>query len=369
MRGRRKRVLPRKEGNKEGNIYPMSSFRGGRLAGSALPVSSVWLMTDIAESKGRQDLYARHAPQLLEVLRQTALVQSVESSNRIEGVTVAPDRLVPLVIGNAEPRDRPEEEIRGYRRALDLIHTSASDLPVTPDLLRRLHRLIQEGSGDAGQWKQVDNEIVELREGAPPLVRFRPVSVAETPAAVEELCLSYRHTLNQSEAPPLLAIAALVFDFLCIHPFRDGNGRVSRLLTLLALYQHGFVVGRYVSLERLVEEARADYYEVLRRSSEGWHGGKHDLLPWLNHFLAILKRAYRELEERTGELQRPRGAKTALVESAVAAFPAEFSLADVERASPGVSRDMVRRVLQRLQRESRVECMGLGPGARWRKRA
>jgi Fic family protein len=346
----------------------MSSFRGGRLAGLALPVSSVWLLTDIAEAKGRQDLYARQAPQLLAALRQTALVQSVESSNRIEGVTVAPDRLVPLVLGKAEPRNRPEEEIRGYRRALDLIHTSAPDLAVTPDLFQRLHQVIQEGSGDAGQWKQVDNEIIELREGAPPFVRFRPVSVAGTPAAVEELCLSYRHTVNQGEAPPLLAVAALVFDFLCIHPFRDGNGRVSRLLTLLALYQHGFEVGRYVSLERLVEESREDYYEVLRRSSEGWHEGKHDLLPWLNHFLAILKRAYRELEARAGELQQPRGAKTAQVESAVTAFPAEFSLADVERASPGVSRDMVRRVLQRLQREGKVKCIGLGPGARWQKR-
>lgn len=347
----------------------MMSFRGGRLAGLSLPVSSVWLVNDIAEARGRQDLYTRQAPQLLAALRQTALVQSVESSNRIEGVTVAPDRLVPLVVGDAEPRDRSEEEIRGYRRALDLIHTSAQDLPITPELLQRLHRLIQEGSGDAGQWKRVDNEIIELREGAPPLVRFRPVSVAATPEAVEELCLSYRYVVNQNEVPPLLAISALIFDFLCIHPFRDGNGRISRLLTLLALYQHGYEVGRYISLERLVEESRTDYYDVLRRSSEGWHEGKHDLLPWLNYLLAIVKRAYRELEERASEGQQTRGAKTALVEAAISAFPGEFSLADVERASPGVSRDMVRRVLQRLQREGKVECMGLGPGARWRKTA
>ena len=275
----------------------MMSFRGGRLAGFSLPVSSVWLLTDVAEAKGRQDLYTRQAPQILKSLRETALVQSVESSNRIEGVTVAPDRLVPLVLKNARPRDRSEEEIRGYRRALDLIHTSASELAITPELLRRLHEVIQEGSGDAGQWKRVENEIIEHREGAPPLVRFRPVLAAETPAAVEELCLSYRHAVGQSEAPPLVAVAALVFDFLCIHPFRDGNGRVSRLLTLLALYQHGYEVGRYISLERLIEESRADYYDVLRHSSEGWHEGRHDLLPWLNYFLSIVKRAYRELEQ------------------------------------------------------------------------
>jgi Fic family protein len=257
-------------------------------------------MTDIAEAKGKQDLHLDKPPEILTSLRETALVQSVESSNRIEGVTVAPDRLRPLVLENARPRDRSEEEIQGYRRALELIQTDAKNLAITPELLQRLHATIQEGSGDAGQWKRVDNEIIELREGAAPYVRFRPVKVAETPAAVEELCLLYRHALNQSLAPPLVAIAALVFDFLCIHPFRDGNGRLSRLLTPLALYQNGYEVGRYVSLERLVEESRAEYYDVLHRSSEGWHEGKHDLLPWLNFFLAALKRAYRELDRLPG---------------------------------------------------------------------
>ena len=274
----------------------MMSFRGNYLGRLALPVSSVWLVGDVAEAKGRQTLYLEKPPEILTSLRETALVQSVESSNRIEGVTVAPDRLRPLVLENDRPRDRSEEEIQGYRRALEMIHAEAKNLAITPELLQRLHATIQEGSGDAGQWKPVDNEIIELREGAPPLVRFRPVKVAETPAAVEELCLLYRHALNQSLAPPLVAVAALVFDFLCIHPFRDGNGRISRLLTLLALYQHGFEVGRYVSLERLVEESRVEYYDVLHRSSEGWHEGRHDLIPWLSFFLAILKRAYRELD-------------------------------------------------------------------------
>ena len=279
----------------------MVSFRSNYLSHLTLPLGSVWLLTDVAEAKGRQDLYTRKPPEKLASLREIALVQSVESSNRIEGVTVAPDRLRPLVLENARPRDRSEEEIQGYRRALEMIHASPQDLAITPELLQRLHALIQEGSGDAGQWKRVDNEIVELREGAAPLVRFRPVGVAETPAAVEELCLLYRHALNQSLAPPLVAVAVLVFDFLCIHPFRDGNGRISRLLTLLALYQHGFEVGRYISLERLVEESRVEYYEVLRVSSEGWHEGRHDLIPWLNYFLTILKRAYRELEKAAGQ--------------------------------------------------------------------
>lgn len=277
----------------------MMTFRSN-LADLNLPLGTVWLLTDIAEAKGRQDLHTQRPPEALTALRENTLVQSVESSNRIEGVTVAPDRLRPLVLENARPRDRSEEEIQGYRRALELIHGQAPDLAITPDLLQRLHALIQEGSGDAGQWKRVDNEIIELREGAPPLVRFRPVGVAETPAAVEELCLLYRHAVNQSLAPPLVAVAALILDFLCIHPFRDGNGRISRLLTLLALYQYGYEVGRYVSLERIVEESQADYYEVLRVSSQGWHEGRHNPLPWLNYFLTTLKRAYRELEKADG---------------------------------------------------------------------
>ena len=157
----------------------------GDYATLACRSGTVWLLTDIAEAKGRQTLYTQQSPQVLKALRETALVQSVESSNRIEGVVVEPARLRPLVLGNASPRNRSEEEIQGYRRALNLIHTGAGDLLITPDLLQRLHSTIQEGAGDAGQWKRVDNEIVEFRPGGPPVVRFRPVSAAQTPGAAE----------------------------------------------------------------------------------------------------------------------------------------------------------------------------------------
>jgi len=346
----------------------MMSFRDGRLRDFAVPAGTVWLLTDIAEAKGRQGLYTKQAPQVLKALRETALVQSVESSNRIEGVTVEPARLRPLVIGNARPRDRSEEEIQGYRRALNLIHSHAADLPVTPDTLRLLHKTIQEGGGDAGEWKRVNNDIVELRAGAAPRVRFRPVSVKDTPAAVEELCLLYRHAVDQEHVQPLVAGACLVFDFLCIHPFRDGNGRVSRLLTLLTTYQHGIEVGRYISLERLVEESRDDYYEVLRQSSEGWRAGKHTIVPWLNYYLAILNRAYRQFEERAGQIRPARGAKRALIEAALESQMGEFTLADLERVCPGVSRDTVRKVLRDHQKVGNVTCRGHGPAARWRSK-
>jgi len=345
----------------------MMSFRNNRLRDLQLPMSSVWLSNDIAEAKGRHELYVRQAPQILKVLRETALIQSVESSNRIEGVTVSPERLRPLVLGNTKPRDRSEQEIQGYRRALAQIHATPEKLEITPRLLLEFHALIQGDSGDAGQWKRVDNEIVELRPGAAPVVRFRPTPAAHTPTAISELCTAYERTIAERGLPSLLTIAALVLDFLCIHPFRDGNGRVSRLLSLLALYQQGHFVGRYVSLERLVEQDREGYYESLGTSSQGWHEGVHDLLPWLNYFLSVLHRAYRDFETRAGEVKSPRGAKTALVESAIDQRGAEFSLADILRACPGVSQDMIRRVLRTLQRNGAVRCLGRGPGARWRK--
>lgn len=345
----------------------MMTFRRG-LRDFNLPLSTVWLMNDIAEAKGRQELYTKQSPQILKALREMAIVQSVESSNRIEGVTVAADRLRPLVLGNTRPRDRSEEEIQGYRDALKRIHTGATSLQITSDTLKYLHHTIQEGAGDAGQWKAVDNDIIELRPGEAPRVRFRTLAVAKVPKAVKEMCLLYRHALDQERVPPLVATACLVLDFLCIHPFRDGNGRVSRLLTVLALYHHGIEVGRYVSLERLIEESKEDYYAVLETSSRGWHDGKHDLLPWLNYFLAIVRRAYVQFEERAGEIKSPRGAKTALIESSVVSLVGEFGLSDVERVCPGVSRDMVRRVLQAMRREEKIECLGKGRTAKWRKR-
>ena len=172
--------------------------------------------------------------------------------------------------------------------------------------------------------------------------------------------------IDQDQIPPLIAIAALVLDFLCIHPFRDGNGRVSRLLTLLALYQHDYRVGRYLSLERLVEQVRERYHECLQLSSQGWHDGRHELTPWLDFALTIVRRGYRELEERVGEAHAPRGARAALVLAAIPAQPGDFRLQDLERACPGVGREWIRRLLADLRKSGQVTCSGRGPGARWR---
>lgn len=344
----------------------MHSFRNNRLRDHETPLSALWLLNDIAEARGRQALFTRQSPQALRSLRDTAVVQSAESSNRIEGVTVARERLYPLVLGKAKPRDRSEQEVQDYRRALNAIHADYAALAITPDTLRRLHALCQSASGDAGQYKRADNDIVEFPPGRPPVVRFRCVSAGETPAAVEELCQHYRHAVDQDNIPPLIAIAALVLDFLCIHPFRDGNGRVSRLLTLLALCQHGYEVGRYISLERLVEESREDYYACLQRSSHRWHEGEHALIPWFNYLFAIIRRAYVELEDRAGQIEVSRGAKSERVLAAIRAQPDEFRLSDLQRACPGVSHEWIRTLLAQLKKSGDVACRGRGPGARWR---
>lgn len=344
----------------------MMTFRNKSLRNFSVPMGTNRLLNDIAEAKGKQALFTHQSPQVLKALREAALVQSVESSNRIEGVTIAQARLRPLVLGHARPKDRSEQDITGYRRAMNLIHTKADALQITPDVMRRLHGLCQEASGDAGQFKKADNDIIELRPGAAPLIRFKCLAAKATPAAVDELCLVYRHAIDQDHIPPLVAIGALILDFLCIHPFRDGNGRVSRLLMLLALYQHGYEVGRYISLERLVEESKEDYYRVLQESSHGWHEGTHDLLPWLNYSLSIIRRAYKEFEERAGQVRSPRGAKAELVITAIRRQSGDFRLADIERECPGVGREWIRSLLSDLKAAGEVSCAGRGPAARWR---
>ncbi len=332
-----------------------------------LPLSAVWLMNSISEYKGKQELYSRQSPQLLKRLVEMAIIQSAESSNRIEGVTVDSKRLRPLVLGKAKPQDRSEEEVAGYRKALDWIHKKYGDIEITPQTIQQLHRLCMADSGDAGQWKRKDNEIIRKTSAGEVEIIYRPLSAALTPKAVRQLCLAYRHSLEQEKIPSLYAVACLILDFLCIHPFRDGNGRVSRLLTLLAFYQQGFDVGRYISLERIIEQTKETYYESLNKSSRQWLKARHDITGWLNYFLGTIHSAYRELQQRAGDVASPRGSKTDLVLETIAVQKEDFSISDIERLCPFVSRDMIRLIFRRLQKEKRLVCLGKGKNARWKR--
>ena len=344
----------------------MKSFRSGRLSDYRVPLGTVWLLNDISEFKGKQESLTEQAPGLLKTLGDAAIIRSAESSNRIEGVIVAPNRLEPIVLRNSKPQDQSEQEVRGYSLALNEIRSRHAELAITASTIRSLHALCQPASGDAGQFKRVDNDIVQLSPGKPPTIRFRCVTAKETPEAVAELCERYRQAFEDHAVPPLMAVAALVLDFLCIHPFRDGNGRVSRLITLLALYQHGYDVGRYISLERLVEESQDEYYESLYRSSKRWHELQHDLAPWFNFILAIIRRAYAELADIAGNAKAPCGTTAELVLAAIRSYQGEFRLMDLQRDCPGVGRDWIRTILANLNESGDVACSGRGPGTRWR---
>ncbi|MBI1883190.1 MAG: Fic family protein [Chlamydiae bacterium] len=330
-----------------------------------LPLGSVWLMNSVSEYKGKQGLYTRQSPQVLKTLVEMALIESAESSNRIEGVTVDKNRLKPLVVGHSRPRDRSEEEVSGYRKALDLVHKNHESLGITPRTIKELHRLCRGESWDGGKWKEKNNDIIRKYPNGKVEVIFKPVSAAETPEMIQQLCLTYENSVIQLKYPDLYAVACLVLDFLSIHPFRDGNGRVSRLLTLLALYQHGYQVGKYISLERMVEQSKETYYESLNKSSQKWHQAKHDVFPWFNYFLGTILGAYKEFEERAVSIKPSRGIKTELVTRAIENWQGHFSISDIERACPNVSRIMVKKVLLRMGKEKKIKSLGKGQSAKW----
>lgn len=334
-----------------------------------VPTAVAWALADLGEARGKQELFTRQSPQRLKVLREHALIESAISSNRIEGVTVEQDRVRPVVMGQARLRDRDEEEVRGYRDALRLIHERHSKLPVSEKTIRELHRLSRAKIGDAGRYRAGESEIVEVQPNGRRRVRFKAVEAGHVPPSMAELMSLWNRCVTERWVHPLVGLAASNLDFLCIHPFRDGNGRVSRLLWLLQGYHLGYDVGRYISLERLVEEHKDRYYETLQSSSSGWHEGIHDPWPYINFSLFILKAAYEEFEERLGRLAAPRGEKTELVIRAIQQAEGTFRVADLRRECPGVSLDLIRVTLKKLRSAGRVECLGRGQSAEWTRTA
>jgi Fic family protein len=332
-----------------------------------VPSAVAWALADLGEARGKQELFTRQSPQRLKVLREHALIESAVSSNRIEGVTVDQDRVRPVVMGKARLRDRDEEEVRGYRDSLRLIHERHAKLRVSEKTIRELHRLSRGKLGDAGNYRAGESEIIEVQPNGRRRVRFKAVDPDKVRPSMAEMVTLWDRCVTERWVHPLVGLAASNLDFLCIHPFRDGNGRVSRLLWLLQSYQLGFDVGRYVSLERLVEEHKDRYYETLELSSRGWHEGAHDPWPYINFSLFILKTAYKEFEERLGRIEAPRGEKTALVIRAVQQSGLTFRVGDIQQACPGVSVDLIRVTLKNLQTERRVECLQRGRFATWKK--
>jgi Fic family protein len=332
-----------------------------------LPTRTTWYLTDLAEARGKQELFTRQSPQKLKVLREHALIESAISSNRIEGVEVDKSRVGTLIFGKPALRNRDEEEVRGYRDALKLIHESGAKLPISEATIKKLHKLCRGEIWDAGAYKEKDVDIIQTYADGRSRVRFKTVPASKTPKAMAGMIELWSRGMKEKWLPPLALAAALNLDFLCIHPFRDGNGRVSRLLFLLACYHCGIEAGRYISLERLIEQNKERYYEVLEQSSQRWHEGKHDPWPAMNFLLFILAQACKEFEQRVGQLKSPRGEKTEAVLAAVGRQISTFRVADLQAECPGVGLDLIRRILGRLQKDKKVKALGTGRAAKWEK--
>jgi len=344
----------------------MHSLRPDYLSSLRFDTQQLGTLRALGEYRGKQQLYVAQWPEVLRGLQQTAVVESTESSNRLEGIEVSPNRLKALVLKDATPKSRSEQEVAGYRDALALIHQSGAYMPFSAGTVQQLHGLLYRYMPQpGGVWKATNNDIIERHPDGSTRVRFRPVAAHLTPLAMAELVSGYRHALVQHLADPLVLVPLVVLDFLCIHPFADGNGRTARLLTLQLLYHFDCAVGRYISLERIFEESKESYYQTLEASSQGWHEGRHDIAPWLGYFWGALLRAYKEFEERVGHIEHGHGAKGERVRAEVIKRTQPFSISELEQACPGISRDMVRLVLRAMKAEGLIAPSGKGRAAKW----
>ena len=323
------------------------------------------LLSVIHEFKGKQELYLNAKPDVLNALMEVAKVQSTTSSNRIEGISTTDVRMRELMSRKTIPRNRNEQEIAGYRDVLKTIHESHDFISITPNILLQLHRDLYSKlpQGIGGHWKLNDNVIEETDTSGNTSIRFRPASAVETPAAMDSLCEAYRRAVDDARFDPLMLIPMFIFDFLCVHPFHDGNGRMSRLLTLLLLYRSGFMVGKYISLEMLIEESKADYYEALQASSAHWHENGCDMKPYVEYTLGIILKAYRELESRVEGLVTMRMSKADRIRAVVEATLGKVTKRDILSKCPDISTAMVEMTLKKLLDDGFILKVGNGRGA------
>lgn len=345
----------------------MISFSPTFEAHAPLNHAIVGAIGTIREYRGKEALYRQQAPQVLETLRQVAVIQSVESSNRIEQVIAPPKRIRELVEQKTQPQNRSEQEIAGYRDVLNVIHRDHDAIPFSPNVVLQFHRDLLAYAGAGGGWKIADNTIAEIEPDGRRRLRFQPLPAYRTAEAMTELHGRFNETWEAGRIEPLLLIAAYVLDFLCIHPFADGNGRMARLLSLLLLYRAGYGVGRFISLERIIEESKESYYETLYACSQGWHEGRHDLAPWTEYFLGVVVRAYGAFEDRVGLITQARGAKSEMVRAAIRGFSGSFAARELQERCPSVGLDLIRRILGEERKAGRLQVSGRGPDARWHR--
>ena len=326
------------------------------------------LLTAVHEYKGEQRLIAERYADILADLVDLARIQSTESSNKIEGIYTSDERLKKIVLDKTMPRNRNEQEIAGYRDVLNTIHENFDFIPIRSTLLLQLHRDLYkfQGAGSGGAFKSVDNTIEEIDENGNTRVRFQPVPAWETPEAVNQLCAAYKQVLEEPNVDPLLIMPMFILDFLCIHPFRDGNGRMSRLLTLLLLYQAGYYVGKYISIEKLIERTKESYYEELQASSMGWHEEENDYAPFVKYFLGVVVASYREFFERTKLITSVKMSKPERIAEEIRNHIGTITKAELVEQVPDVSQTTVQRTLTELTKQGKILKLGAGPYIKYR---
>ena len=310
----------------------------------------VALLSAIHEYRGRQVLFVEAKPDALTQLLEQAKIQSTEASNRIEGIITTDDRLKLIVRNKTTPRSRSEREIAGYRDVLNTIHENYDYIPIRPGMILQLHRDLYKFSGMSigGSFKNSDNVIAETLPDGTKRVRFQPVHAWETPEAMDDLCSAINDALNDPELDDLLLIPMFILDFLCIHPFNDGNGRMSRLLTLLLLYRTGYPIGKYISVERLIADSKDSYYEALQESSENWHEGSNNYLPFVRYLLGVIIAAYREFSERAEIMIEAGNSKISRIRRSIRSTTGKITKKELMAQCPDISQVTVQRALKEL---------------------
>ncbi len=315
----------------------------------------------IHEMKGKQTLYLKQKPESLDRLVEIAKVQSTESSNEIEGIRTTNTRLRQLVSEKTTPKNRDEQEIAGYRDALAVIHDSFAYLPITPNYLLQLHKILYSHSVKdiGGKFKNVQNYISATDSAGKQFTLFTPPAPYETPEMISELCEAFNHAVAECEVDPLILIPIFIHDFLCIHPFLDGNGRMSRLLTTLLLYRSGYMVGKYISLEAKISKNKNLYYNALEQSQAGWHDGEDDPTTFIKYLLGTIISAYRDFEDRM-ELASDADSAMDTVKKAVSTRIGKFTKTDIVSLCPSISTSSVESSLKKLTRAGVILKHGAG---------
>ena len=340
----------------------MRIFDYGTIKQELFTPEIVNLLSAIHEYKGKQELFIEAQPDVLKAMLEVAKIQSTGSSNRIEGIYTSEARLTELVKDKAEPRNRNEQEIAGYREVLSTIHENYEYIVPRSKVILQLHRDLYSYNPTSmgGRYKGADNLIEEVDSSGQRRIRFKPLPAYATPESMENLCNTFLQALDEGQIDPLLLIAMFILDFLCIHPFTDGNGRMSRLLTLLLLYREGYIVGKYISFEMIIEKTKESYFDALTQSSQDWHEEQNSYVPFVKYYLSIVLHVYKEFESRVEHIRAKGVTKADRIRNVFAGRLGKINKAELSILCPDISVTTIEKALSDLLKEGYILKIGTG---------